>query len=74
MEVERRSNVFLSGQGYRAIWSPDEINMIAQDDPRHRQQRMLVQHKFTCAEVANRRPDPRPSRPTRGARGRVGGR
>ncbi len=36
MEVERRSNVFLSGLGYRAIWSPDEINMIAQDDPRHR--------------------------------------
>ncbi len=29
--------VFLSGQGYRAVWSPDEINMIAQDDPRHRQ-------------------------------------
>ena len=41
--------IFLSGQGYRAIWSPDEINMIAQDDPRHRQQRMLVQHKFTRA-------------------------
>jgi len=57
MEVERRSNVFLSGQGYRAIWSPDEINMIAQDDPRHRQQRMLVQHKFTRAEVAARRPE-----------------
>ena len=57
MEVERRSNVFLSGQGYRAVWSPDEINMIAQDDPRHRQQRMLVQHKFTRAEVADRRPE-----------------
>jgi len=57
MEVERRSNVFLSGQGYRAIWSPDEINMIAQDDPRHRQQRMLVQHKFTRSEVAERRPE-----------------
>ncbi len=57
MEVERRSNVFLSGQGYRAIWSPDEINMIAQDDPRHRQQRMLVQHKFTRAEISDRRPE-----------------
>ena len=57
MEVERRSSVFVSGQGYRAIWSPDEINMIAQDDPRHRQQRMLVQHKFTRAEVADRRPE-----------------
>jgi len=57
MEVERRSNVFLSSQGYRVNWSPDEINMIAQDDPRHRQQRMLVQHKFTRAEVAERRPE-----------------
>jgi cytochrome P450 family 142 subfamily A polypeptide 1 len=55
MEVERRSSVYLSGQGYRAIWAPDEINMIAQDDPRHRQQRMLVQHKFTRAAVNDRR-------------------
>jgi cytochrome P450 family 142 subfamily A polypeptide 1 len=47
--------VFLSGQGYRAIWNPDEINMIAQDDPQHRQQRMLVQHKFTRAAVLDRR-------------------
>jgi cytochrome P450 family 142 subfamily A polypeptide 1 len=54
-EVERRSSVFLSGQGYRAIWSPDEINMIAQDDPRHRQQRMLVQGYFTGAAIAQRR-------------------
>lgn len=55
MEAERRSSVYLSGQGYRAIWNPDEINMIAQDDPRHRQQRMLVQHKFTRAAVSDRR-------------------
>lgn len=54
MDVERRSGVFLSGQGYRAIWAPDEINMIAQDDPRHRQQRMLVQSHFTRAAVAER--------------------
>ncbi len=47
MDVERRSQVFVSGLGYRAIYAPDEINMIAQDDPRHRQQRMLVQHEFT---------------------------
>ncbi len=53
-EVERRSTVFVSGQGYRAIWSPEEINMIAQDDPRHRQQRMLVQHRFTGAAIAER--------------------
>jgi cholest-4-en-3-one 26-monooxygenase len=54
IEVERRSSVFLSGQGYRAIWSPEEINMIAQDDPRHRQQRMLVQGRFTRAAVNER--------------------
>jgi cholest-4-en-3-one 26-monooxygenase len=56
-EVERRSQVFVSGQGYRAIWSPEEINMIAQDDPRHRQQRMVVQHNFTGAAIAERRPE-----------------
>ena len=55
-EVERRSTVFASGQGYRAVWSPEEINMIAQDDPRHRQQRMLVQGQLTGAATAERRP------------------
>jgi cytochrome P450 family 142 subfamily A polypeptide 1 len=54
MDVERRSTVFLSGQGYRALWSPSEINMIAQDDPRHRQQRMLVQPTFTKKSVEER--------------------
>ena len=54
MDVERRSSVYLSGQGYRAIWAPDEINMIAQDDPRHRQQRMLVQNHFTRSAVGER--------------------
>jgi cytochrome P450 family 142 subfamily A polypeptide 1 len=56
MHVERTSSVFLSGQGYRALWSPEEINMIAQDDPRHRQQRMLVQSRFTGKAIADRRP------------------
>jgi cholest-4-en-3-one 26-monooxygenase len=55
MDVERRSTVFVSGQGYRAIWSPAEINMIAQDDPRHRQQRMLVQGSLTKKPVEARR-------------------
>ncbi|TVR25790.1 MAG: cytochrome P450 [Ilumatobacter sp.] len=55
MFVERTSSVFVSGQGYRALWSPDEINMIAQDDPRHRQQRMLVQPKLTGKAVGERR-------------------
>lgn len=53
-DVERRSQVFVSGMGYRAIWAPDEINMIAQDDPRHRQQRLLVQDRFTRAAVGER--------------------
>lgn len=57
MDVERRSSVFVSGQGYRAIWSPSEINMIAQDDPRHRQQRMLVQGNFTKKSVEQRQAD-----------------
>jgi cytochrome P450 family 142 subfamily A polypeptide 1 len=57
MDVERRSTVFISGQGYRAIWSPSEINMIAQDDPRHRQQRMLVQGAFTKKSVEARHAD-----------------
>lgn len=56
-DVERRSQVFASGQGYRAIWNPDEINMIAQDDPRHRQQRMLVQGDLTGHAVAQRGPE-----------------
>lgn len=56
-DVERRSQVFASGQGYRAIWNPDEINMIAQDDPRHRQQRMLVQGDLTGHAVAQRKPE-----------------
>ena len=56
-EVERVSSIYLSGQGYRAIWAPDEINMIAQDDPRHRQQRMIVQPYLTGAAVATRQSD-----------------
>jgi cholest-4-en-3-one 26-monooxygenase len=55
MDVERRSSVFASGLGYRALWSPSEINMIAQDDPRHRQQRMLVQGDFTKKSIEARR-------------------
>ncbi|HYN32390.1 MAG TPA: cytochrome P450 [Ilumatobacteraceae bacterium] len=54
MDVERRSSVFVSGLGYRALWSPTEVNMIAQDDPRHRQQRMLVQPMLTGKSVGER--------------------
>jgi len=54
MDVERRSSVFSSSGVYRAVLSPGESNMIAQDDPRHRQQRMLVQPQLTHAGVATR--------------------
>lgn len=54
MDVERRSSVFSSQGVYRAVLSPGESNMIAQDDPRHRQQRMLVQPQLTHAGVAKR--------------------
>ncbi len=54
MDVERRSTVFVSGLGYRALWSPTEVNMIAQDDPRHRQQRMLVQPMLTGKSIGVR--------------------
>lgn len=54
MDVERRSTVFASAQAYRAIPSQGEVNMIAQDDPRHRQQRMLVQGDFTKKSVEQR--------------------
>ncbi len=57
LDVERRSTVFVSGQGYRAVWSSEEANMIAQDDPRHRQQRMLVQPRFTKHAIGDRRGD-----------------
>jgi cytochrome P450 family 142 subfamily A polypeptide 1 len=57
MDVERRSSVFVSGLGYRAIPAPGECNMIAQDDPRHRQQRMLVQPELTHSGVAKRAAD-----------------
>lgn len=54
MDVERRSSVFSSKGVYRANISADESNMIAQDDPRHRQQRMLVQPQLTRSAVAER--------------------
>ncbi|MGB3733818.1 MAG: cytochrome P450 [Ilumatobacter sp.] len=57
MDVERRSTVFNSAQSYRAIPSQGEVNMIAQDDPRHRQQRMLVQGDFTKKSVEQRQAD-----------------
>jgi cholest-4-en-3-one 26-monooxygenase len=56
-DVERRSNVFVSGLGYRALWAPDERDMISLDDPRHRQQRALVHDRFTRSAAAEREPE-----------------
>ena len=51
LDVERRSQVFSSGGVYRAVPEPMEINMIAQDDPRHQQQRRLISNRFTPRAV-----------------------
>jgi cytochrome P450 family 142 subfamily A polypeptide 1 len=51
LDVEARSAVFVSGQGYRSYHAPDETNMIAQDDPRHADQRKLVSRRFTPKAV-----------------------
>lgn len=55
-EVERRNDVFVSSQGYRSFWSPGETNMIAQDDPRHAEQRSLVARRFTPKAVRQHEP------------------
>jgi cytochrome P450 family 142 subfamily A polypeptide 1 len=47
IEAERRSEIFRSGLGYRSFHSPGEDNMIAQDDPRHLEQRRLINRRFT---------------------------
>jgi cholest-4-en-3-one 26-monooxygenase len=54
IDVERRANVFSSTGSYRAVLSFDESNMIAQDDPTHREQRMLVQRFFAPGAIAKR--------------------
>lgn len=52
VEVERRPNVFVSGQGYRSMWAPGEDNMIAQDGRGHAEQRALVARRLTPRGVA----------------------
>jgi cholest-4-en-3-one 26-monooxygenase len=54
LDVERRSTVFQSRGSYRAIVSFDEANMIALDEPEHREQRMLVQRFFAPSVIARR--------------------
>jgi cytochrome P450 family 142 subfamily A polypeptide 1 len=56
VEVERRDDVFLSGQGYRSFFAPGEDNMISLDDPRHRQQRKLISRRFTPKAVRSLEP------------------
>src|SRR5262245_29081037 len=51
IDVERRSGVFSSKGSYRANLSPDESNIIAQDDPEHLDQRRLVSRRFTPRAV-----------------------
>lgn len=52
--VERRSELFPSQHAYRAVPAPTEMNMIAQDDPGHKRQRMLVQRFFAPGVLAKR--------------------
>jgi cholest-4-en-3-one 26-monooxygenase len=54
--VERRADLFPSQHAYRAVPAREEMNMIAQDDPGHREQRMLVQRFFAPGPVARREP------------------
>ena len=52
--VERDATRFPSQGSYRAVPAFDESNMIAQDDPRHRKQRMLVQRFFAPSVIAQK--------------------
>ncbi len=51
LEIERRSDVFVSSQGYRSFDAPGEDNMISLDDPRHHEQRQLISRRFTPKAV-----------------------
>ncbi|QXC59982.1 cytochrome P450 [Aquihabitans sp. G128] len=56
VEVERRSDVFISGDGYRSFDPGGEDNMISLDDPRHAEQRKLVSRRFTPKAVRELEP------------------
>ncbi len=49
--VERNPEIFSSYRAYRLNETPTESNMIANDDPRHLQQRRLVNRGFTPKAV-----------------------
>lgn len=54
--VERHSEIFSSLRTYRLNETPTESNMIANDDPRHLQQRRLVNRGFTPKAVRAQSP------------------
>src|SRR5262245_25264658 len=56
VEVERRSDVFSSSGCYRSRIAPQELDMIAQDDPAHHAQRSLVARTFTPKAVQRLEP------------------
>jgi cytochrome P450 family 142 subfamily A polypeptide 1 len=51
IEVEGRADVFSSQGCYRSRVAPQEEDMIAKDDPVHREQRALVANRFTPKAV-----------------------
>ena len=51
LHVERHDEIFSSLRTYRVNETPTESNMIASDDPRHLQQRRLVNRGFTPEAV-----------------------
>lgn len=54
--VERHAEIFSSLRTYRLNETPTESNMIANDDPRHLQQRRLVNRGFTPKAVREQSP------------------
>lgn len=56
LHVERHAEVFSSLRTYRLNETPTESNMIASDDPRHVQQRRLVNRGFTPKAVREQSP------------------
>ncbi len=55
-DVERRSDEFVNSQGYRSIWTPEEVSMLVKDDPEHGAQRKLVSDMFTPKAVSKQEP------------------
>jgi cytochrome P450 family 142 subfamily A polypeptide 1 len=51
IEVERRADLFSSSGCYRSRIAPQELDMIAKDDPAHHEQRELVSRRFTPKAV-----------------------